>query len=384
MDLDAFFCAVEELRDPSLKNKPFAVGGEADKRGVIASCSYAARKYGVHSAMATSRAKQLCPELILIRGKHNEYSQKSSEVMEILSGHTALIEKVSIDEAFMDVSDLPDSGYEIAKKLQSEIKLKTHLSASFGVATNKLMAKIANDYGKKQHKGISYPGAIQQVPAGSEADFLSGLPVKMLWGVGEKTEKKLSNHGIHLIGELARVPKPELQKMFGKNGLILHLHANGIDESELSLEHDVKSISQEVTFARDVGDIEKIKTILLEMAEVLGYRLREQKLLAHTIKIKYRYPDFSTFTRQKTLSTPTNQDRKIFEAGWELLLTHWNRKIPLRLIGLGTAKFSENIRQLSLWETQDDKEAKILDLMDNLSEKYGKKVIQKGLTTRKN
>ncbi|PKN90544.1 MAG: DNA polymerase IV, partial [Chloroflexi bacterium HGW-Chloroflexi-7] len=195
LDLDAFFCAVEELKDPSLAGKPFAVGGRAEHRGVISTCSYAARQFGVHSAMPTGQALKLCPSLLLISGRHGEYGEKSREVMDIVHQLTGLVEQVSVDEAFMDVTDLPEHGESIARRLQADVFEKTGLPCSIGVASNKLVAKIATDTGKARNKGCGYPRAILVVPNGGEAEFLAPLPVKAMWGVGPKMEKALNDAG---------------------------------------------------------------------------------------------------------------------------------------------------------------------------------------------
>jgi DNA polymerase-4 len=204
LDLDAFFCAVEEQRNPDLAGKPFAVGGRPEERGVVASCSYPARLYGVHSAMPMARARRLCPGLMIISSRHSVYSQVSRQVMERLHRLSPLVEQVSIDEAFLDVSDLLDTGEEIARRLQQEIKAELSLPCSIGIASNKLVAKIANDVGKAANRSGKPPNAITNIPVGQEAEFLAPLPVERLWGVGPKTAERLFRIGIRLIGDLAR------------------------------------------------------------------------------------------------------------------------------------------------------------------------------------
>ena len=203
LDLDAFFCSVEELLDPSLKGKPFAVGGNPQGRGVVSSCSYAARKFGVHSAMPMARALSLCPELIVIHHRHGLYSEYSNKVMDILRSHTPLFQQVSIDEAFLDVSDLPKPAGAIAREIQERVDREVHLPCSLGVATNKLVAKVANDFGKSQVKSGQAPRQITIVPPGEEAAFLAPLDIQSLWGIGPKTSQKLHGQGIHTIGQLA-------------------------------------------------------------------------------------------------------------------------------------------------------------------------------------
>lgn len=377
MDLDAFFCAVEELKDPSLKGKPFAVGGNPHERGVIASCSYAARRYGVHSAMPTSQAIKLCPQLLLVSSGHGEYSRKSREVMEILSNFTPLLEQISIDEAFLDVSDLPQSGEEIASQIKNRIWTETHLSASFGVACNKLVAKIANDYGKKQSQSDSYPGVILAVKNGDEANFLAPLPANMLWGVGPKTAEKLKLMGIKTIGDLAHIPESSLITHFGKNGVFLKQRASGIDKGSVESYDEIKSISQEVTFSEDILEIDTLIEEIRSISNKLGFRLRNDHLHAQIVRVKIRYYDFHTFTRQRKLNHAFNQDSVIFDNAVRIFEQNWDKKSPIRLIGVGVSKFITQGVQLNLWETEDDKERKLLEAVDALKQKFGDKVIQR-------
>ena len=225
LDLDAFFCAVEELHNPSLSGKPFAVGGRPEERGVVASCSYAARRFGVHSAMPMSRALRLCPELIIISHHHGDYGNMSEKVMERLYDLSPLVEQISIDEAFVDISDLREDAMTVARRVQGRINDELGLPCSIGIAKNKLLAKIATEVGKKSARKSEPPNAVTIVPPGSEASFLDPLPVDMLWGVGPKTAAKLVQYGIKTIGELARRPPADLMRWFGENGLDLSRHA---------------------------------------------------------------------------------------------------------------------------------------------------------------
>ncbi len=383
MDLDAFYCAVEELRHPELRGKPFAVGGRAESRGVIASCSYAARALGIHSAMPTSQALRRCPQLVLLHGDHAAYSKASRQVMGILEGLTPRIEQISIDEAFMDVSDLPQAGLEIARNIQQAVNSQTRLPCSLGVASNKLVAKIATNIGKAGQRGNTPPNAILEVPAGQEAQFLAPLPVRELWGVGPKTAARLSALGIHTIGDLAREPEKNLVHLFGKYGHDLWRHANGHDESPVEPEHTIKSISAETTFERDVRDPVLLRQTMQELTEQVGRRLRKQGMVASTVRIKVRWPDFSSQTRQFSLTQGTSEDSVIEGVAWDLLERLWDRTRPIRLIGVGVGGLSQGARQLSLWETPADKERKLLDALDELKNRFGKKVIQKGNALKK-
>ena len=258
LDLDAFFCSVEEQRDPSLRGKAFAVGGRPEERGVIASCSYAARQFGVHSAMPTAQAIRLCPDLLVLSSRHGVYSKASTQVMERIHALTPLVEQISIDEAFMDVSDLPETGEELARRLQASIRDELGLPCSLGAATNKLVAKIATDFGKTTAKKGMPPNAITVVPPGEEAAFLAPLPAQALWGVGPKTAERLVELGIRTIGDLAHWPVEELTSQFGKIGYELSRHAQGISDSLIVTSRAPKSISQETTFVKDISDKERV------------------------------------------------------------------------------------------------------------------------------
>ncbi len=383
IDLDAFFCAVEELRHPEVRGKPFAVGGSAESRGVIASCSYAARAFGISSAMPTSLALRRCPQLILLHGDRSAYSAASRKVISILEQVTPHIEQISIDEAFLDVSDLPQSGLDIARNLQQAVHRETQLPCSLGVASNKLVAKIATNTAKASHRGNTPPNAILEVPAGQEAKFLSPLPVRALWGVGPKTAARLSELGIQTIGDLARMPEKNLIQLFGKYGHDVWKHANGQDESPVEPEHEIKSISSETTFERDISDPAIIRKTMRELTEQVGERLRKTGIAASVVRIKVRWPDFSSQTRQKSIQQATSEDSVIELAAWELLDRLWDKKRPIRLIGVGVSGFIQGARQLSLWETPSEKERKLLDAVDDLKNRFGKKVIQKGNTLKK-
>jgi len=378
LDLDAFFCAVEELNDPSLGGKAFAVGGRADHRGVISTCSYAARQFGIHSAMPTAQALKLCPNLLLISGRHSNYSAKSHEVMDIIHQLTGLVEQVSVDEAFMDVTDLPEDGGTIARKLQADVLEKTGLPCSIGVASNKLVAKVATDTGKARNKGNGYPRAILVVPNGQEAEFLAPLPVKAMWGVGPKMEKALNDAGIRLLGDIPKRSKSELERLFGKYGFELYDHALGIDDRPITLERDVKSMSQETTFAKDSTDTVFLRQTLKDLSAHVGYQLRQEGYCARVVRLKIRWSDFSTHTRQVSLAQPTDQDGVIYANVETLFRPIWESGKPVRLIGVGGADLVETSHQMSLWETPTDKERRLLDALDDLRERYGKGAVKRG------
>jgi DNA polymerase-4 len=378
LDLDAFFCAVEENQNPDLRGKPFAVGGKPNERGVVASCSYAARKFGVRSAMPMSRALRLCPGLLIVPGRHRLYSEASRQVMERLGKLTPLLEQISIDEAFLDISDLSDAPERIARGLQAGIRAELGLPSSIGIAPNKLVAKIATEVGKKAAKGNSPPFALTIVPAGKEAEFLSPLPADMLWGVGPKTSARLSELGIHTIGDIARWPEEELIRLFGENGREMAKHARGQDDRPVVTERETKSISQEVTFSRDVRDDQSLEKTLLEMSDEVGRRLRKNNLAGTTIKLKIRWPDFTTLTRQVTLPNTTNQGSEIAETALGLLRKVRKSGQAVRLIGVGVSGLGEPMRQLQLWGTDSEKERKLQAVVDELREKFGDNAIKRG------
>ncbi len=375
-DLDAFFCAVEELRDPSLRGKPFAVGGKPDERGVVASCSYAARRLGVRSAMPMSRAVRLCPQLIIVPARHRAYSEVSEQVMQRLHNLTPLVEQISIDEAFLDVSDLPDDPELIARRLQKQIRDELNLSCSLGVATNKLVAKIATDVGKASARSNDSPNAIQIVEEKREAHFLSPLPVIALWGVGPKTAAQLESKGMRTIGDIARQPEGDLVRLFGKHGYDLARHSKGIDDRPIVTSYEPKSISQETTFLRDVRDATTLKRTIRTQADEVARSLRREKIGGVTVKLKIRWSDFTTLTRQKTLTQPTDQANIIYELAEQLLNNVWKNQ-AVRLIGVGVSGLGEMYKQLSLLDDHE-RERKLQETLDKLDAKFGKHVVKRG------
>jgi DNA polymerase-4 len=388
LDLDAFFCAVEEIRDPSLVGKPFAVGGRPDERGVVSSCSYAARKYGVHSAMPMSQALKSCPRLQVITPDHHSYSQISRQVMQRLHEFTPLIEQISIDEAFMDVSDLSNPPDQIAKEVQKSIHEEFGLPCSIGLASNKLVAKIATDFGKAAARGDKPPNAITIVPPGHEAIFLEPLPVEALWGVGPKTAAKLATLGVHNIGDLSRFPVEELVKFFGKNGYELSIRSHGIDDRPLTTEHEPKSISQETTFSKDIADELQLKAVIQKQCSSVAKQLKNAAKQGTTIKLKIRWPDFRTVTRQVTLKSATNQEEQIFTAALKLFEEVWQRGRLVRLIGVGVTGFNKPIQQLGLWDSKPppiiEEDEKLKEVVESLQKRYGKEIVLRGIDFKKN
>ena len=385
IDLDAFYCAVEETRNPDLRGKAFAVGGRPDERGVVASCSYAARRMGVRSAMPMSRALRLCPGLIIVSSRHSLYSEISRQVMQRLHYLTHLVEQISIDEAFLDISGIREAPEITARGLQSRIRDELQLPCSIGIASNKLVAKIATEVGKslalreiKEKGEIKPPNAVTVVPPGEESAFLAPLPADMLWGVGPKTSARLTELGIYTIGDIAKWPESELIRMFGENGRDLARHSKGIDDRPITTEHETKSISQEVTFSVDIRDDKVLEKTVREQAAEVARQLRKNGLAGSTVKLKIRWPDFTTLTRQTTFHHRTDQEDEIARAALELMKSVRKPNQAVRLIGVGVTGLGQPIRQLGLWDMDNEKSRKLQEAVEELREKYGKNIIEQG------
>lgn len=369
VDLDAFFCSVEQLIDPSLEGKPFVVGGRAEKRGVVSSASYAARAFGISSAMATARALRLCSDLIVLPPRHHIYSEHSRKVMKLLRSSAPLFEQFSIDEAFMDVSDDPRPGAQVASVLQIKIRERFGLPTSWGVASNKLVAKIATEIGK--------PEGLITVPPGNEVSFLAPLPVEMLWGVGPKTRSRLVEQGIRTIGELAGFPEDRLIAIFGEHGSDLATKARGQDERPVAEDREPRSMSSEVTFERDIADHKELCRTLMRLSEKVGSRLRKAKLAGRTVKIKIRWPDFTTLTRQVKLSQPTDHDGEIYQNALRLFERVWKKGRAVRLLGIGVTDLGRPFRQLTLFDRTWEQDASLLNAIDDIRTRYGKDALRR-------
>ncbi len=361
VDLDAFYCAVEEQRDRTLRGRAFAVGAKAQDRGVVASCSYPARRCGVRSAMAMSLAQRLCPHLIVVSPRHSHYRAVSAQVMELLRSFTPQLEQLSIDEAFLDVTQLVATnptfaGGSLALEIQRRVFEELGLSCSLGVASNKMVAKIATDCGKATVTTGHSPQALCMVEPGQEAEFLAPLPVSALWGVGPKLEARLKDLGIETIGALSKWPERDLMRRFGRHGADLSQHARGIDKREIVTERESKSISSETTFVQDVEEWEGLHEALQEQAQSVAKELQEQKLQATTVKLKLRWSDFSFSTRQTTLLSSTDAAPVIEEAATALLTRLWVGAEPVRLLGVGVSGLS-TVRQLGLFDDNTPREA---------------------------
>jgi DNA polymerase-4 len=343
LDLDAFFAAVEVLEQPELAGKPVLVGGRPEERGVVAAASYPARAFGIHSAMPMAQALAHCPEAIILPARHSLYRDYSRRVMDMLHQASDLVEQMSIDEAYLDVSGeigAWEEAVEVAKGLQRRIRAEIGLSASLGVACNKLVAKVASDRDK--------PGGLTVVRPGEEAEFLAPLPVRVLWGVGPVTAEKLKGMEVIYVGDLAGVAQEVLHKHFGRHGMAMARMARGIDERPVVTGHEPKSISQETTFTRDIVQADGLRHQLWRLSRGVARHLKSQGLAAGTVAIKLRYSNFETLTRQMSLSVPTDDEKEIYRAALVLLRRAWQRGRPVRLLGVAGRELAPPTGQLPL------------------------------------
>jgi DNA polymerase-4 len=334
LDLDAFYATVEMLLNPALRGKPLIVAmGDVKTRGVVSTCSYEARKFGVHSAMSLREAVRLCPHAIIVPARHETYSEHSQRVMNVLRECSPLVEQVSIDEAYIEMAPERDA-VAVARAIQARIHDELQLSCTIAVASNKLVSKIACNTVK--------PRGFIVVPAGTEQEFLAPLPVGKMPGAGQVTREKLkARWGVETIGDLAKVPLEELRAVFGKHGVYLSEGAHGWDDSPLVTDRATKSISQENTFERDVRTPDALYQYIDEMSAGVARELEREELLARTIVLKLRYADFTTLTRQTTLRAPTAAEEVIRKCARELLDKHWERAQAVRLVGVGVHNLVE-------------------------------------------
>ncbi|MGI6567564.1 MAG: DNA polymerase IV [Firmicutes bacterium] len=370
VDMDSFFAAVEQRDNPELRGKPVIVGGSRDsKRGVVSTCSYEARKYGVHSAMPIAQAVKLCPHGIFIPGNHKKYAAVSRQIRSVFYQFSPLVEVVSIDEAFLDMTgcehlyqSLEDLGRAVKRKIFETVSL----TASVGIGPNKFIAKLASDYRKPDGLVVIKPEAVW--------DWLAPFPVKKVWGIGKKTAEVLASWQVLTIADLRQCSQESLIRQFGKQGLTLYLLARGIDHRQVEPGSEAKSLGRETTFVTDITAVSKLRQVLADLAAEVGYRLRREGCWARTVTLKLRYDDFTTITRSTSLPEPINNDDDIFDIAHQLLVDNLGQR-PVRLLGIYVSQLTP-FGQASLFS--DPRREKLTRLMDELKARHGRPVLYKG------
>lgn len=376
LDMDAFFVSVEELYDPSLKGKPVVVGGKSNERGVVSAASYAARKFGVHSAMPLRTAYKLCPQAIFVEGHMDRYRDYSTRVYEVLNRFTPLVSMASIDEAYLDMTGterLHGPPLKAAHLLHQAIGDTTKLNCSIGIASSRLVAKVTSDQAK--------PNGIMWIVPGAEASFLAPLDVRKIPGVGKVTEANLHRLGIKKVGDMARMDEALLRARFGEWGLAMAGKARGRDagawfDTEVGSREDPKSISHEHTFSEDTADRDHLESTLAHLAEKVARRLREHGLYTHTVQLKLRFSDFTTITRAHTLPDVTQLDIELIEAVRKLFRDNWKPGTSIRLIGVQTSSFDTQEAQPGLLDGDRlDRWKHALSAADRLRDRFGESAV---------
>lgn len=366
LDLDSFFVSVECLRNPKLAGKPVIIGGNSD-RGVVASCSYEARSFGVHSAMPMKIARRLCPQAIIVRGDMEVYSKYSGLVTDIVQDTTPLFEKSSIDEFYVDLSGM-DRFFgcnQFSQELKQKIKKESGLPISYGLASNKLISKVATNEAK--------PNGQIEIPFGSEKLFLSPLSVTKIPGVGKKTAYLLLKMGVETVKTLSNIPVNMLENLLGKSGIELWHKANGIDETPVIPYHEQKSISTENTFQQDTIDINLLNNELVRMTEKIAFELRSQNKLTGCITVKLRYSNFETFTKQQSVPY-TNADHLILKSVKELFARLYDRRLLVRLIGVRFTNLIPGNYQINLFDDTQEM-IRLYQAIDSVKNRFGEEFI---------
>jgi len=366
LDLDTFFVSCERLLDSRLNGLPILIGGTSD-RGVVAACSYEARKFGVHSAMPMKLAKQLCPEAIIIKGNSGTYTKYSRLVTEVIQAHAPVYEKTSIDEFYLDFTGMDRffGALKYARELRDRIIRETGLPISFGMSENKTVSKIAT--------GEAKPNNQLHIDYGTEKMFLAPLPVKKIPMVGEKTQQTLYGLGIRKIHTLQEMPVELIQSILGKNGVAIWKKAQGIDQSAVVQHNERKSISTERTFDRDTIDVQKLRAILIAMAENLAYQLRRGKKMTGNVSIKLRYSDFQTQTLQRKINY-TSSDHELIPMVLELFEKCYTRRVLIRLIGIRFSDLVNGSFQINLFD-DSEKMVELYQAMDEIRKRYGDRAV---------
>lgn len=384
VDMDAFFTAVEVMDDPSLRGRPVIVGADPRNgkgRGVVAAASYEARRYGVHSAMPISQAFRLCPRGVYLPGRMGRYQEVSDQVMAVLEGFTPVVEQVSVDEAFLDLSGcrrLWGDGRETGARIKAEVRGRTGLTASVGIGPNKLVAKIASDLRK--------PDGLVVVSAAEARAFLSPLPIRRLWGVGPATEAALHKLGIREVGQLAALDPAALATRFGESGRWLHSCANGLDDDPVSAGRAEKSLGAELTFDRDTADPGQLDRTLLELCDRVAARLRRQGLRGRTVTLKLRYQGFETHTHRTAVPEGLDETIGLYASARGLLRANCDRARKLRLIGVTVADFDVRDRPPDLFSAADPlsgKRRSVETAVDTVRERFGRRAVVRARTLRR-
>jgi len=373
VDMDAFFASVEQRDHPELRGKPVLVGGTGP-RGVVAAASYEARVFGCRSAMPSAVAKRLCPHAVFVKGSFAQYKEDSARVIAILESYSPLVQPVSIDEAFVDVtgsSGLFGGGVAIAEAIRQRVRSELMLTCSVGVAPNKFLAKLASDL----HK----PDGLAVITEDTIRPILDPLPVSRLWGVGPAAEKSLHRLGVRTIRDLYNLPAEVLRSRFDDFGDHLWNLARGLDDRPVHTDREAKSISHEHTFAQDLEDADAVRAVLADEAEQVARRLRKHARFARTVTVKIRFGDFETVTRSATLEAATDRTDSITSAA-RALFDQWARAFrPVRLIGVGVSNLTESAGQAGLFDAGDAEKKRAVDrAADLIAEKFGKRAVQRG------
>ena len=387
LDLDAFFASVEQLDHPEWRGKPVIVGGDADERGVVSTASYEARAFGVHSAMSSAQAKRLCPQAIWTHGHFDRYREMSRQIMSFIADETPYVQQVSIDEAFFDVTPgrfCKESPIEVARRIQSRVA-KLGVTCSIGLGVNKTVAKIASDRDK--------PRGLTVVLPGTERDFLAPLPVRAMSGIGKAAEGELARRGIRTLGQLAAASPQLLSPVFGVNAELVRLRASGAERSSVAAidaPEDVKSVSNERTFAQDLTDIKDVEAALALLGENVGHRLRKHGLVGRTVTVKLKFSFGEGRTIQRKLTHPTDDENLFVPVAIDLLRGIWTPTTHVRLAGLGVSDFKPDVSgiQTNLFAEVDDRGAVASDrrelsiAMDKLRERFGSDAVGFGRAAR--